>query len=358
MFRRPTFPDILRARQVVSRYLPRTPLLPSLALSKMLGFRLYIKYENHQPIGAFKVRGGLNLLSSLGVSERERGVITPSTGNHGQSIAYAARTFGVRAVIVMPEEANPDKVEAMANLGAEIVFHGRDFEDARHRAEQMAQDQGLYYVHVANEPFLIAGVGTIGLEILEDLPGVQTIIVPIGAGSGVCGTAIVAKSIDPRIRVIGVQAEMAPSVYLSWKERRTIETPSCDTFAEGLATRTSFELPLSIMQDLVDEIVLVSEAELRSAIVLLLEKAHTVAEGAGAASTAAAVKLKETLHGQTVACVLSGGNLPLPVLQAILAERGMTHAATSTARAEVGPEAYVGEASPQKIPLTPDPGLR
>jgi threonine dehydratase len=332
MFRRPTFPDILRARQVVSRYLSRTPLLPSLALSHMLGFRLYIKYENHQPIGAFKVRGGLNLLSSLGVSERERGVITASTGNHGQSIAYAARTFGVRSVIVMPEEANPDKVEAMANLGAEIMFHGRDFEDARHRAEQLAHDQGLYYVHAANEPLLIAGVGTMGLEILEDLPEVQTIIVPIGAGSGVCGTAIVAKSINPHIRIIGVQAEQAPCVYLSWKEGRMIETPSCDTFAEGLATRTPFELPLSIMHDLIDEIILVSEAELRSAIALLLEKAHTVAEGAGAASTAGAIKLRESLRGQTVACILSGGNLPLSVLQGILAEQRSLHATATSVR--------------------------
>lgn len=320
MLQRPTFPDILHARQVVSRYLPRTPLLPSLSLSRMLGFHMYLKYENHQPIGAFKVRGGLNLLASLGSGEHARGVITASTGNHGQSIAYAARTFGVRAVILMPEEANPDKVEAMANLGAEIVFHGQDFEDARHKAEQMALDQRMYYVHPANEPLLIAGVGTMGLEILEDLPDVQTIIVPIGAGSGVCGTAIVAKAINPRIRVIGVQSEEAPCVYLSWKEQRIVETPSCDTFAEGLATRTPFELPLSIMRDLVDEIMLVSEEELRRAIVLLLEKTHTVAEGAGAASTALAVKLKDQLQQQKVVCVLSGGNLPLPVLQRILAE--------------------------------------
>ncbi len=319
MLQRPTFPDILRARRLVSRYLPRTPLLPSLALTKMLGFQMYIKYENHQPIGAFKVRGGLNLIASLGPNERARGVITASTGNHGQSIAYAARTFGVRAIILMPEEANPDKVEAMASLGAEIVFHGRDFEEARQKAEQMAHDQRMYYVHPANEPLLIAGVGTIGLEILEDLPDVQTIIVPIGAGSGVCGIAIVAKAINPKIQVIGVQSEQAPCVYLSWREERLVETSSCDTFAEGLATRMPFELPLSIIRDLVDEIALVSEEELRRAIVLLLEKAHTVAEGAGAASTALAFKLKDRLQNQKVVCVLSGGNLPLPVLRRILA---------------------------------------
>ncbi|RPJ34069.1 MAG: pyridoxal-phosphate dependent enzyme, partial [Planctomycetaceae bacterium] len=206
------------------------------------------------------------------------------------------------------------------NLGAEIVYFGQDFEEARLRAEQLAHDQGMYHVHPANEPLLIAGVGTYGLEILEDLPEVQTIIVPVGAGSGICGTSIVAKSIQPQIRVIGVQAEKAPSVYLSWKERRMVDTPSCDTFAEGLATRSAFELPLSIMRDLVDDIILVGEDELKHAIVLLLEKAHTLVEGAGAASTAAAIKLKHNLQGQTVVCVLSGGNLPLSTLQRILAD--------------------------------------
>jgi threonine dehydratase len=320
MFTPPTFTDILHARRIVNRYLTRTPLIPSLSLSKLLGCQLYLKCENHQPIGAFKVRGGLNLLASLGTGERARGVITASTGNHGQSIAYAAQTFGVRAVIVMPEESNPDKVESMANLGAEIVFFGQDFEDARVKAEQLARDHGMHYVHPANEPLLIAGVGTYGLEIVEDLPDVQTIIVPVGAGSGICGTAIVAKSIHPQIRIVGVQAEQAPSVYWSWKQQRVVDTVSCATFAEGLATRTAFELPLYIMRELVDDIVLVSEDELKHAIVLLLEKVHTIAEGAGAASTAAAFKLKDSLEGQRVACVLSGGNLPLSTLQRIIAE--------------------------------------
>src|ERR687891_63480 len=163
MFRRPTFADVLHAKRLVSRYLPRTPLLPALSLSKLLGFQLYLKFENHQPIGAFKVRGGLNLVASLETGERTRGVITASTGNHGQSIAYAARTFGVRALIVMPEESNPDKVESMTNLGAEIVFFGQDFEEARLKAEQMAHDRRMHYVPPANEPLLIAGVGTYGL---------------------------------------------------------------------------------------------------------------------------------------------------------------------------------------------------
>jgi threonine dehydratase len=284
-----------------------------------LGLSLFLKYENYQPIGAFKVRGGLNLVSSLTSEERACGVITASTGNHGQSIAYAAHTFGARAVIVMPEVSNPDKVDSMLNLGAEVVFHGDDFEAARLKAEQLAHDHGMYYVHPANEPLLIAGVGTYGLEILEDLPEVQSIIVPIGAGSGICGTAIVAKAINPHIRIIGVQAERAPSVYHSWRAQHPVEMSSCDTFAEGLATRTAFELPLSIMRELVDDIVLVSEDELKQSIVLLLEKAHTLTEGAGAASVAAAVQLKDGLQDQTVVCILSGGNLPLSTLEGILA---------------------------------------
>jgi threonine dehydratase len=245
-------------------------------------------------------------------------------------VAFAAALFGVAATICVPEQANPVKVAAIRGFGAEIVPSGRDFDDAREHSERLAREHGYRYVHSGNEPLLIAGVGTLGLEILEDLPEVDAIILPIGAGSGVCGTSIVAKSVNPKIRIIGVQAAQAPSVYLSWRERRLVETPSCHTFAEGLATRTAFELPLSIMRDLVDDIVLVSEDELKAAIVLLLEKAHTIAEGAGAASTAAAIKLKEVLQGQTVVCVLSGGNLPLATLQRILAE---TRPALSTATA-------------------------
>ncbi|MBI4639906.1 MAG: threonine dehydratase [Candidatus Tectomicrobia bacterium] len=318
--KRPTFQDVLKARKIVSKYLLKTPLLYSAPLSQMLGCEVSIKYENHQPIGAFKIRGGINLLASLKEEGETRGVMTASTGNHGQSIAYAAKLFGIPAIIVVPEESNPDKVAAMRNLGAEIIFYGKDFDESRVRCEALALEKGYRYVHPANEPRLIAGVGTIGLEILEDLPDVDVIISPIGGGSGVCGNAIVAKAINPKIRVIGVQAEKAPAVYLSWKAGKMVETARSDTFAEGLATRVPFELTFGMISDLIDEIVLVSEEEMRRAILLLLEKTHHVAEGAGAASTAAALKMKESLRGKKVALVLSGGNLPLSTLKQIINE--------------------------------------
>jgi threonine dehydratase len=318
---RPTLQDVFKARNIIRHYLLPTPLLHSPALSQILDCTVYIKYENHQPIGAFKVRGGLNLLANLSEQERQRGVITASTGNHGQSIAYAARVFHTKAIIAMPVESNLDKVESMRHLGAEILFHGKDFDESRLLAEQLAQDKGYRYVHPANEPLLVAGVGTIALEIIEAVPDIDIIISPIGGGSGVSGNAIVAKTINPRIQVIGVQSEKAPAVYQSWKAGTMVETRTVETFAEGLATRVPFALTFGIICDLVDEVVLVSENELRRAILLLLEKTHNLAEGAGAASTAGACKIREKLHGKKVAVVLSGGNLPLRVLQEIINSR-------------------------------------
>ncbi len=320
MYERPTFQDVLRARRRLAPYLLRTPLHHYPTLSRMLGFEVYIKHENHQPTGSFKVRGGINLISQLSEEEKRRGVITASTGNHGQSVAYASRLFGVQATVLVPEGANPDKVESMKALGARVIHHGRDFEEARLYAEELAEKQGYRYIHAANEPMLIAGVGTMGLEIIEDLPEVETILVPIGGGSEAAGISIVAKTLNPEIEVIGVQAEGAPAVYLSWKEGRIVETSSVKTIADGLATRRAFELPLGIIRDLIDDIVLVTDDEIRSAIRLLLSKTHNVAEGAGAATTAAAVKFKERLKGRKVALILSGGNITLEELREILRE--------------------------------------
>ena len=312
--------DVLRARKIIDAYLRPTPLFEYPALSAMLGFATLIKHENHQPVGAFKVRGGIYLLSQLSADERLRGVIAASTGNHGQSIAWAARRFGVPAVVGVPDGANPGKVEAMQQLGAEVLFHGRDYEDCRQYVEHLARERGYRYVHSGNEPLLIAGVGTIALEILEQDPEVDTLIVPVGGGSGAAGACIVAKSLDRAIRVIGVQAEAAPSIYQSWRDRRMVETESAETFAEGLATRTPFELPLEILWDLLDDFVLVSESDMRTAIRILLEKTHNLAEGAGAASLAAAFKLADRLQGHRVALVLSGGNLSLDQLRTVLGE--------------------------------------
>ncbi len=311
----PTIRDIVRARAVIRQYLPPTPLVPAPALSERLGCQVYLKCENLQPIGAFKVRGGIYLMSRLTPEERARGVVTASTGNHGQSIAYAARLFGIRAIIYAPEGANPLKVAAMRRLGAEVVLTGRDFDEARLACEARAEAEGLRYIHSANEPDLIAGVGTYALEILEALPDVEVVIVPIGAGSGVCGTGIVMKTVDPAIQVIGVQSAGMPVVYRSWREGRLLELRDGYTFAEGIATRVAFELPLRIIRERVDEIVIVTDEAIACAMVELLELGRVVAEGAGAAPLAAAWHLRERLAGKKVVLVVSGGNVTLDTLR-------------------------------------------
>jgi threonine dehydratase len=317
---RPTLRDVLRARRVIRPYLPPTPLIRYPAIDRLVGAEVYVKHENCQPVGAFKVRGGVYLMSRLSENERRRGVIAASTGNHGQSVAYAAKLFDVPAIIGVPEEANPSKVESMRNLGAEVIFHGPDFDAAREHVEALAAERGYRYIHSGNEPDLLAGVGTIALEILEEQPEIETLIVPVGGGSGAAAAAIVAKSVDPAIRVIGVQAEGAPAAWRSWRDHAPRETARIDTFAEGLATRSTFSLPLGVLWELLDDFVLVSDDEMREAICIYLSGAHTLAEGAGAASLAAALKLTKQLADQRVALVLSGGNLSLNQLRGIVVE--------------------------------------
>jgi len=314
----PTFVDVLRARKVVDRYLQPTPLHHYPRLSEATGVEIHIKHENHQPIGAFKVRGGINLVSSLSTEERQAGVIAASTGNHGQSVAYGARLFGVRAVIGVPLGANTDKVASMKALGATVESHGKDFDEAREWVEEQTRLHGYRYVHSANEPLLIAGVGTIGLEILERVPDIDVIIVPVGGGSGAAGIALAAKSINPNIRMIGVQSERAPAVAESWKVRKLLSSELCDTFADGMATRQAFQMTLDMLIEHLDEFVLVSEDDLRAAIRTLFDHTHNVAEGAGAASLAACIKLKDQLAGKKVALDLSGGNLTAGQLVGIL----------------------------------------
>lgn len=317
----PGLRDVLQAREAIAPYLEPTPLFPYGGLSDLVGAQVYVKHENHQPVGAFKVRGGINLVSRLSDEEKVRGVVVSSTGNHGQSIAYASRLFGVRAIIGMPQGSNPGKVAAIRNLGGEIHFHGRDFDDARLYVEDLARREGMRYISSGDEPLLIAGVGTCTLEILEALPDVDVIIVPVGGGSGAAGACTVAKAVDPGIQVIGVQAQQAPAAYLSWKEGRRVES-RMETFAEGLATRAPFDLPQAIMRRHLDDFVLVSEKEIRQAVLLMLEHTHNLPEGAGAAPLAAALKLKEPLSGKKVALILSGGNLALARLKEILDDYG------------------------------------
>jgi threonine dehydratase len=317
--RLPTFQDVLQARRTIAPYLRPTPLYAYKGLSDLVGAQVWVKHENHQPVGAFKVRGGVNLVARMSDEERARGLIGASTGNHGQSIAYGARLFGVRAIIGMPEGANPGKVAAIRGLGAEVHFHGRDFDGARLYVEALAQREGQRYVSSGDEPDLIAGVGTYALEIVETLPETDVIIVPVGGGSGAAGVCLVVKTVNPAIQVIGVQAESAPSAYLSWQEGRRVEA-QMETFAEGLATRAPFDLPQAILRQHLDDFVLVGEDALKQAVLLMLEHTHNLAEGAGAAALAAALKLKEQLAGKNVVLVQSGGNLSLARLREILSE--------------------------------------
>lgn len=304
----PSFNDVLAARERIRPYLKPTALYRYPALDELVGTETWVKHENHQPICAFKVRGGINLVSQLSDAERRQGVITASTGNHGQSIAYAARLFGVRAIICVPEGANPVKIKSIRGLGAEIVTHGKDFDEAREHCERLAKDRGYRYIHSGNEPDLIAGVATQALEILEEHPDIEIIIVPVGGGSGASGTCIAAKAIDPSVRVIGVQSAEAPAAYRSWKARRVL-TDRMATMAEGLATRTAFELPQRILWEMLDDFVLVPDSELRRSVRLMIETTRNLTEPAGAAPLAAALQLNDQVAGKRIALILSGGNI-------------------------------------------------
>lgn len=314
----PSFEDALRARELVMQHLRRTPTWSYPALSRELGCELFIKHENHQPIGAFKVRGGISLMASLSDLERGRGVVAATRGNHGLSLAYAARLFGTRAVIVVPHGNNPEKNEAMRALGAELVEYGRDFDEACQQAERLVASQGLRYIHSAEEPAMLAGVASLGIELFEDVPDLDYVFVPVGLGSGICGICLARGVLSPRTQVVGVQAERAPSIYLSWKQKRLVTTESADTFADGLATRVPAELTLEVIQRDVADFVAVGEGAIAWAIRDLLRYTHNLAEGAGAAPLAAIRERRDWVRGKRVAMIMSGGNIDTATLKRVL----------------------------------------
>lgn len=312
------FADILQAQKTIRPFLAPTPLYNYPSLDTLVGAEVYIKHENYQPIGAFKVRGGINLMAHLPQEYRDCGVVTASTGNHGQSIAYAAQQFGVRATIVVPEGSNPVKVAAMRSYGAEVVFHGADFEASKRHCSVLEKEQGMRFINSGNEPHLIAGVGTHTLEIFVEQPDIDVLIVPLGGGSGVAGACIAAKTIRPQTRVIAVQASGAPAGYLTWQARAARSAP-INTFAAGLATGEPFMMPQELIWPHLDDFILVDDHEMQVAIRHYLEKAKTLAEPAGAASLAAALKMSDQLHGKKVALILSGGNISPTELSECLA---------------------------------------
>ena len=309
--------DVYAARRVVYRTLRPTPLLQHPLLNQATGLDLFVKHENHNPTNAFKVRGGLNLIASLSADER-RGVLTASTGNHGQSIAMACQRESVPCTVVVPEGNNPDKNAAMRAYGATVAGSRQRFRRGPRDVERVVSERGLRYVHSANEPMLIAGVATYALELFEELPDVDVVLVPIGGGSGACGCSLVRTWTGSRARVIGVQAAGADAFTRSWRTGNRVTTETAATFAEGIATRTTFDLTYEILREHLDDIITLEEQELMDGIRLALATTHNLAEGAGAASIAAAVKLREQLRGKKVACVMSGGNIDGGTLKRVL----------------------------------------
>jgi threonine dehydratase len=303
----PTLDDVLLAERTIRPHLAASPFYRHPGLCELLAADVWLKHENCLPTGAFKVRGGVNLVANLSPDERRRGVVTASTGNHGQSIAFAGRRFGVRAVIYAPENASTVKVAAMRGFGGEVVLEGADFEEAKRLAEQRAARDGLRFISSGDEPLLIAGVATHTLEIFQVGPTPDVVIVPLGGGSGAAGAALVAKSLSPHTRVVAVQAAAAPAGYETWKARAP-RSAAIGTVAAGLATGEPFLLPQQILWRLLDEFVLVDDDGLFVAMRTLLERAKTLAEPAGGAALAAAMTMRDQLKGRRVALILSGGN--------------------------------------------------
>ncbi len=309
----PTLADVVAARDRIRAYLAATPLRNYPSLDRLTGAEVWVKHDNLLPTGAFKVRGGVNLISQLDGTTRARGVIAASTGT--------SRIFGVRATVVAPEGANPVKVEATRDFGAEVLLQGRDYDESREHCERFAAQYGYRYIHSGDEPHLIAGVGTHTLEILEERPDIDAVIVPIGGGSGAAGAAIVAKATRPGIEVIAVQSAQAPTAHDSWREKKLVERPNT-TVAEGLSTRTAFELPQRILRELLDDFVLMSDESILAAVAIMLEKTRTLVEPAGAAPLAAMLSpaLGDRLRGKRVAIICSGANISPAQLRAVMAK--------------------------------------
>jgi threonine dehydratase len=316
----PSLDDVRAACSRVYPFIQPTPLMRHRLLEAESGLDLLVKHENHNPTGSFKVRGGLNLVGQLSQDERRRGVISATTGNHGQSIALACQREGVPCTIVTPVGNNPEKNAAMRAYRAEVLEYGRDFDEARERVEQLQAERGLRYVHSANEPLLIAGVGTLALEMFDAQPGIDVVLVPIGGGSSASGCCIVRTGLGSRAQVIGVQAEGSDAFARSWRTGSRVVGEQAATFAEGLATRVTFDLTFEILRKELDDVVTLTEEELADGVRLALRATHNLAEGAGAAPLAAAMKLRDRLAGRTVACVMSGGNIDSATLRRVLGD--------------------------------------
>ena len=313
-----TLQDVLDARVRVYSAMRPSSMLRHPLLEEWLGCETWVKHENHNPTGAFKIRGGLNLVAQLTPDERRRGVVSASTGNHGQSIAFASRIHGVACRIFVPEGNNPEKNAAMRAYGAEVIEHGRDYDAARERVEELVAQKGWRYIHSANEPQLIAGVGTYAAEMFEEIPDLDYVFVPIGGGSGASGCCVVRSGISSKTKIVGVQASGADAFTRSWRGPTRVTADRVDTFAEGMATRVTFDMTFAILKEQLDDIVTLDEPELEEGVRAALRFTHNLAEGSGAAPIAAAKKYGAKLAGKKVGCVMSGGNMDTRTLKRIL----------------------------------------
>ncbi|OLC11845.1 MAG: threonine ammonia-lyase [Candidatus Rokubacteria bacterium 13_1_40CM_69_27] len=314
--------DIEAARERLRGAISETPCAYSQTLSEITGAQCFVKLENLQMTGSFKERGAANLLLQLDARERRRGVVTASAGNHGLAVAFHAARLGTPAVIVMPEWAPLIKVTSARHHGAEVILEGANFDEAYARARELETARGLVFVHPFDDERVIAGQGTLGLELLEQRPDLDAVLVPIGGGGLAAGVAQAIKARRPEVRVIGVQADALPAMLRSLEQGHRVTLPPAPTIADGIAVRRAGELTLELVRKHVDEVVTVSEEELANAILLLLEIEKTVVEGAGAAPLAALVNRALGLAGQRVVLALSGGNIDVTMLSRII-ERGL-----------------------------------
>lgn len=311
-----TTPDFEATRARIAPHIVRTPLLGSRQLSALTGFEVRLKAELFQRVGSYKIRGPLNKFALMSDEEKRRGVVCSSAGNHAQGVALAAQIHGIRAVVCMAENATPSKIAATRGYGAEVVLHGTIWDEANDKAKELVRDQGLTYVHPFDDEQLIAGQGTLGLEIVQDWPAVDAIVVPIGGGGLISGVSMAAKAHNPHIRVIGVESSDGPAMKRSVEAGR-VETIECGTVIDGLRVRRVGAINFSVVQRFVDEIVTLPDAEIFEAMVWTMERCKLVVEGAAAAPVAALLHGLVTLPaGSRVAAVLSGGNLNLDPLRA------------------------------------------
>lgn len=312
-----TIDGVREAEKAVYTYLQPTPLIPYQGLSELINANVFIKHENHLPGGSFKIRGGINIMSHL-KKEMINGVITFSTGNHGISIATAAKLFGIPATIVLPKGSNPEKKRLIQEAGATLIEAGDNFEQAAEIGKEIQVKEGLRFIHAANEPELIHGVGTEFTELLRQNSKIDAIILPIGGGSELAGAVTVFQALAPHIEIYAVQAEASPGAYRSWRKKSIVQAENT-TFAGGFATSTAFELTYSIYKNRLVDFVLLSEKELLKGIGLAIKYTHNLAEGAGAATIMAAIKLKDRLKNKNIVLQMSGANETMDIIKQAVA---------------------------------------